>query len=99
LKFDLDRIGTYMRWSALIMAFVGFYFAAPIIDSGFEWKQCRDEAGLAILDDSNSVSAQCRELRVNVAIGVGLMGCSVLLAGLGKKLRKIGKQRRSGDSA
>jgi hypothetical protein len=92
---DLNRIGTYMRWSALIIAFAGLYFAAPMIDSGFEWKQCRDDASVAILNDSSSISERCRELRASIAIGVGLMGCSVLFGGLGKKLRSIGQRRRS----
>jgi hypothetical protein len=95
LKMELDRIGTSMRWSALIMAFVGLYLAAPMIESGFEWKQCRDNTGVAILNGSTSISARCRELRGSIAIGVGLMGCSVVLGGLGNKLRKIGLRRRS----
>ena len=91
----LARIGTFMRWSALIVAFVGLYFVAPTIDSGIEWNQCQGNKKMAILNDSYTISARCRELQASIAIGVGLIGCSVLLGGLGKKLRDIGQRRRS----
>jgi hypothetical protein len=95
---DLCRIGSFLRWSALVVAFLGLYFAAPMVNSGFEAKHCRSEARAATMNDDHSLSARCRELRGGIALGVALIGCSVLLGGLGKKLRNRGQQRRSGQS-
>ena len=94
---DLDRIGIVMRWFALVMAFVGFYFAAPLMlpDTSYELRQCRQAIGVDRLNGTYSVSERCRELRASVGIGVALIGCSALLGGLGKKLRNIGQRRRS----